>query len=293
MSTNSTNKYLYFIVFIIHFIFLLNTHAAKRVSGGSPNNISETKDDKFPLARIYLENKSSFTGLDYNQTTSGGCQVDYEVDPAYQHYDQSLKRTVEIKKWCSQTKVFYRFKKIKYSGCQWLDQESQSSLKSLGVLVDRMKEEVLIKNLEVVFEDKLLLCRGDLVVPSKDSSHSTTVPVEGFCAPVASSEINTQGLPEFQKKPLVSFLKVPPRLLNDDKSQSRNTSPTAPPSSSRSAYPLQASIESELQKKLGKNIKIDPSEFYLKISLVLPVSWQVSQDVTYLLSKEGTEQCKK
>lgn len=293
MSKNTINKYNHFIVLIIYCLFSVNAHGAKRVSGTNQNNTSEFKDDRFPLARIFLENKSSFSGVEYNQTTSGGCRLDYEVDPTYLQRDQSLKRTVEIKKWCSQTKVFYRFKKIKYSGCQWSDQESQSSLKSLGPLVDRMKDEVLIKNLEVVFEDKLLLCRGDLVVSSKDQSNATTVPVEGFCAPVASTEINTQGLPELQKKPLVSFLKVPSNLANADKLPSSSSSPSSTTSSSPSSYLLQASIERELQKKLGKSTKMDSFEFFLKISLVLPVSWEVSQDITYLLSKEGAEKCKK
>lgn len=214
-------------------------------------------DEKFPLMRIYLESDSSYS-IDYHQKAMSSCKVDVEQVEMSDDVNATKKRFDEIKRWCEQDTTFYQFKKIKFSGCNWNNQTPESPVRDLGPLVEQMKKEFTIKNLEVSFKKQVLFCRGELVIPGVKK----TITLEGLCAPVDSSKVNTQGLSDFNKNPIVSFLK-PVDVVN----------------------PLQTSIDS--------SINFENERLTLKIALAIPVPWKVSQDISYLLSAQGSKKCER
>jgi len=213
-------------------------------------------DEKFPLARFYLESDTSYS-IDYNQKAIKSCKI--EVDNGTEGIDVSSanqNRFNEIKKWCQHDNIFYRFRNLKVSDCEWEDQNPESPIKSLGPFVEQMKKGFAIKNLEVLFQNKFLICRGDLLVPGVEKATK----IEGLCAPVNSSKISAQGLPDFNKNPIISFFKL------EDRS-------------------------SALQKSIDSMVKFDKEKLSLKISLAIPVPWKISQDISYLLSEQGMKKC--
>lgn len=227
-------------LFLIHFFHPLKVYSL---------------DEKFPLMRFYLESDASYS-IDYHQKAMSSCKVDIEQVEVNDNENTTKKRFNEIKKWCEQDTTFYQLKKLQFSGCNWENKVPESPIRGLGPLVEQMKKEFTIKNLEVSLKKQVLFCRGELVIPGVKK----TVTLEGLCAPVDSSKVSTQGLSDFNKNPIVSFLKA-----------------------TNISNPLQASIDSSL--------KIRNEKLALKIALAIPVPWKVSQDISYLLSAQGLKKC--
>jgi hypothetical protein len=218
-------------------------------------NVYGSAEAQQPIVRYYLERSSSYS-IDYHQAARKACRVDFEPEAEFKKNQDRLKRTDEIRNWCSNDKVFYKFKRLNISDCQWENLVPESPIKSLGPLVENIKRALSISNLEVIFKNKLMMCRGDLIIPGSPKS----VRIEGLCAPFEASNIQSQGLDEYKSNLLLGVFKTKER-------------------------------SNILQKSIDSSLIIDKEKISLSMNIAIPLPRKISQDISYLLSAQGQKKC--